>query len=409
MFTNAFNIRHMRALCDAVKLSSVSAAAQKNNLSQAAVSQGLASLETEVGTPLFVRTKTGIAATQCGEIFARRASTALDLHQRGARAALREAGVESKNTRIDRHVTAAQLRALVNVAKFGSFTVAANELGLAQPTVYRSARTLEQTCGFPLFLSTKSGVEVTAAGRIFLRHIKLANDEIRQCLEEISAQTGERHSSFILGTLPLARSQIVPHAVDALIKTEPHSQVSIVDGLYAELLRALREGEIDCLIGALRNPAPADDVIEERLFTDRMALVCGPHHPLTKKPSITLKDAHQYPWVAPPKPTPAGQYLFRTLRIEEWEHTPVRVVSSSLAVLRGLLNRGDYVTIVSRHQIEKDIELGLLVELPVALKDSERNIGLTTRRNWRPTASQKSFIGFLHEAVRQNMPEDSNK
>jgi LysR family transcriptional regulator, regulator for genes of the gallate degradation pathway len=59
---------------------------------------------------------------------------------------------------------------------------------------------------------------------------------------------------------------------------------------------------------------------------------------------------------------------------------------------------GDYITIISLHQIRHEREYGLLVPLPVNLKNSERAIGITTRRGWRPTPAQAKFIEFIEKA-----------
>ena len=112
---------------------------------------------------------------------------------------------------------------------------------------------------------------------------------------------------------------------------------------------------------------------------------------------MTIDDVLAYPWVAPPKNTPAGSYLYDTLRIQDLPNTPVRVVSSSLVLLRGLLMMGDYITIISLNQIAHEYEQGVLVPLPIELADSARAIGLTYRRDWRPTKTQQQFLSYLRE------------
>jgi DNA-binding transcriptional LysR family regulator len=174
-------------------------------------------------------------------------------------------------------------------------------------------------------------------------------------------------------------------------------QVRVVDGRYAELLRSLREGDIDCLIGALRHPTPADDVQQEILFSDALCIVAHPRHPLAGKSNLKLEDTLTYPWIAPPAETPAGQYLFDTLRIQDRPETPVRAVSSSMAILRGVLAEGAYVSIVSRHQIQIDEQLGSIAALDVPLTGHIRNIGLTYRVGWRPTKTQAQFIEHLRK------------
>ncbi|MCB1409796.1 MAG: LysR family transcriptional regulator, partial [Rhodobacteraceae bacterium] len=94
-----------------------------------------------------------------------------------------------------------------------------------------------------------------------------------------------------------------------------------------------------------------------------------------------------------------GSYLFETLRIDQQPRTPVRVVASSLVFLRGLLAQGDYVSIISRHQIETEIRDGHIAPLDIALTGGTRHIGLTYRSSWRPTATQARFLDLLRASI----------
>ncbi|MCA0204835.1 MAG: LysR family transcriptional regulator [Proteobacteria bacterium] len=405
------NLRHMRVFLETARTGSVSAAAERCLLSQPAATQAIARLEAEVGTPLLVRRTRRFSPTPAGGLFVRRVEAALDHLHQGARSALRSARegatwrAGSGRAAFDHLVTAAQLRALIAVAGSGSFTLAAQALGLSQPTIHRAARSLEDVAGVPFFQTTVSGVELTAAAQAFALGAKLAQAEIRQGFEEIGRELGDDRGTFTLGSLPLARTTIVPRATHAMIAETQGVQVRVVDGRYSELLRSLREGELDCLIGALRSPDPAEDVTQEPLFDDLLAIVTHPRHPLAGRTQVSVEETLAYPWVAPPKSTPAGSYLYETLRIQDRPRTPVRVVSSSLVFLRGLMAEGDYVTIVSLHQISTEIADGHLVPLNVALTGNARSIGLTYRTSWRPTATQARFL----ELLRQSSPAETGR
>ena len=202
------NIRHMRTFLEAAKSGSVSVAADRCALSQPAATQAIKRLEADLGTPLLVRRSRSLALTRPGTLFAARVERALDHLHAGARAAVRNSATRAAP--FDRRVTAAQLRTLIAVAGSGSFTVAARRLGLSQPSVHRAARGLEDVAGTPLFKATPSGVDLTAAAQAFLLGAKLAQSEIRQGIEEIGQELGQDRSSFVLGSLPLARTTIVP-------------------------------------------------------------------------------------------------------------------------------------------------------------------------------------------------------
>ena len=390
------NIRHMRVFVETARTGSVSTAAELCHLSQPAATQAVASIEANFGTALLIRNRQRSTLTSCGIHVEYRTKAALKHLRDGARNALREAGHKAvRGQTFELAVTASQLRNLIAIANTGSFTMAARSLGLSQPTVHRTARNLEAVAGLPFFIARPSGVHLTAAADAFMRGAKLAQSELRQAVEDISRETGKERGTFVLGSLPLARTAIVPKALHAMVSTVEGFQVRVVEGRYAELLRSLREGDIDCLIGALRDPIPADDIEQELLFQDALAIVAHPRHPLVDQRMVTLGDTVKFPWIAPPKETPAGQYLFDTLQIDKRAQSPVRVVSSSMAVLRGVLAEGPYVSIVSRHQINLDEALGTIAVLDVPLSGHVRDIGLTYRRGWAPTKTQSLFIEHL--------------
>jgi hypothetical protein len=70
-----------------------------------------------------------------------------------------------------------------------------------------------------------------------------------------------------------------------------------------------------------------------------------------------------------------------------------------MVLVRGLLARGDYLTILSPHQAEVEIAHGDMVQLDMDLPDSRRPIGLTTRTGWVPTATQARFLDLIRAAA----------
>ena len=382
-----FNIRHMNVFVLAVQTGSVSGAADRAHLTQPAASQGIAKLETALGSPLLHRGAGGVSLTGAGKVFAPRVARAL--------------GFLNAQKPLSNKLAAAQLRALIAVGDTGSFTIAARQLGLAQPTVHRAARTLEQIVGSTLFRSYSHGVALTQAGEVLFQNAKLAHAELRQAQEEVAVLLGRGGTQIVIGSLPLARSEILPRAISSVVELDPSTQVRVIDGRYGELLRGLRLGDLDFLIGALRDPAPFGDVQEEVLFQDDLAVICRPGHPLARQRTVDLKETLAFPWIAPPKTTPSGQYLFEALGIADLETTPVRVVSSSLMMVRQMLLQGDFVSVISRHQIDHEVRAGQIAVLPIALEGSRRPIGLSTRKSWRPTEPQMRMLEQIRRSARR--------
>jgi len=400
------NLRHLRAFVEVAHTGGISTAAERVHLSQPAVTQAISGLERRFETPLFERRPEGMFATPAGEVLLLRVRRLFNHLAEGAARAVRLAGRREGRPSADFHsrVTAAQLRALVAIGEAGNFSQAARSLGISQPSIHRAGRDLERQAGIQFFAPTRRGIELTPSAEVFARAVKLAWAEFAQGLAELTRLKGRDATHIAVGSMPLSRSELLPDAADALLREAEGVQISLVDAPYPELLRRLRYGELDVLIGALRDPPPADDVVQEPLFTDTLAVVAGPGHPLASRRGLSLEDTLDYPWVAPPKDTPGGSYLFRTLRIGERDATPVRMVTSSLVAMRGMIARGPYVTILSPRQAAVEIAEGHMVRLDVQLQDSGRTIGLTTRAGWVPTPTEARFLDLVRQAARRLTP-----
>jgi DNA-binding transcriptional LysR family regulator len=78
---------------------------------------------------------------------------------------------------------------------------------------------------------------------------------------------------------------------------------------------------------------------------------------------------------------------------------PVPVECGSVMVIRGLVMESDLLTLLSPDQIAVELEAGMLERIECDLPLGLRTIGLTTRRDWLPTAPQRQLIGMLHDAA----------
>jgi LysR family transcriptional regulator of gallate degradation len=396
------DLPHIRYLCvvdHVFRLKRIGAAADYAHMSQPAATQAVARVEQILGVALFDRRPKGLSPTKAGVLFKRRLDRIL-AHLRTGDSQARRKGSrphpDRKNKPFFTFCTPVQLRALLAIAQTGSFSQAAHLLGVKQPGVHRAARDLSALAGFELFEQTRGGVVLTAAADVFGQQVRLAISEFRQALSEINELTGRDVTKINVGSLPLSRVTLLPAAIDELLKDIGAGvQVNCVDARYDVLLRSLRFGELDILIGALRFPPPSQDIEQEVLFDDRLGIVTSPRHPLVGNANITLEDTLAYPWIAPPKTTPTGRYLFETLKIADRPNTPVRTVSSSVVLLRGLLARGDYISIASAQQIKVDEHMGAMVQLPIDLPNSARPIGLTFRKDWSATPEQTRFLEIL--------------
>lgn len=401
MWTDIPNLRHLRAFAAAVEHGGATRAAERIHLSQPAVTQALAKLEARLGAKLFVVGADGMRPTEIGRLFYDRVARAFALIENGARDAL---GADARRpgdsgARLARLLTVAQLRALAAMQFNRNFSLAARELKLSQPSIHRAARDLERVVGVTLFVAARQGVELTPAASTFARHAALAHAELLQGFAEVGERLDADPGEIVVGTMPFARTKLLPDALNALSRERPRARVRVIAAPYDGLLGRLRYGVIDFLVGALRDPPPIDDVVQEPLFDDPLSIVARRGHPLTRRETVTHADLIGYPWIAPAEQTPARAVFDRLFPPEDVARMPGGLIeTSSLVLLRGLLAGGDRLALLSARQARVELDQGLLALAPFTVPIGARRIGLTYRRGWRPTPTQALLLDLLRRS-----------
>ena len=362
-----------------VRLGSISAAAQAVSITQPAITQGLAKLEAQLATTLFERQPDGMRRTIAAELLAPRVERAL-AHIGSAR------------------VTTAQLRALLALAEGGSYAGASAITGLAQPTLHRALSDLSIALRRPLLERRGRGIVFTQSGRRIIRNFRLARAELEAGLAELESLKGREIGRISVGAMPLSRARVLPTAVAAFHARYPEVQISIAEGAFGDLIEPLRDGELDLMIGALRNPSPGADIEQKPLFFDRPAIVARKGHPLAGTVPNIL-DLASYPWVMPPAGTPLHS-LWRLMFDEMGLALPfVPIECGSVIIIRQLLVASDFLTLLSPDQVAVELEAEWLTIIAEAPPGLSRNIGISTRAGWQPTALQAAFVAQIEQTV----------
>ncbi len=392
------NLRHLHTFREVARLGSVSAAARAVHISQPAVTQAITGLERLFGAALLVRHHTGVALTPAGKICLARIERSMNQLRDALTEATRGAAVQTPDA--GRLVRSSQLDALGAVVEHGNFSVAARARKISQPSIHRAARDLEKLLGVPLFEKTSFGITPTRDAENLARRARLAFAEIEQARAEVHALGGAESGRTVIGAMPLARSYLLPAALLEFTHLHPRHGVAIIEGTYEHLLSGLRAGESDVLIGALRDPAPAADVVQEHLFDDPLAIVARAGHPLTRLRRISSAALRNHQWIAPRTGSPLRAHFDALMCSAGVALQSPPLECNSLAAARAFLLESDRIMLMSAHQIHYEMQAGVLVALPHPAGKVVRPIGLTMRRAWQPTANQHVLLDILRHRAR---------
>lgn len=379
------NLRHLRGLVAVRDEGSVIAAAASVNLSQPALTQGIAKLEKQLGSALFKRRSDGIVETEAGTMVQDRTEAAMT-HL--------AAGLPTGQAETAHRITMTQLRAFLALAGTGSFGEAGRSAGLSQTAVHRAVRDLEGGLALSLVERRGRGVVFTAAGQRLARGGRLALAEITAVVSDLGLN--EDGSTIAIGTLPLARPFLVPEAMARMVTDEPTAGFRVFEGSWAELALQLRDGLVDLMVGEL-SAHDLPDLTQTPLRDDPLVIVGGAQHPLAGPASHSLATLATFPWIVGPVGSP--------LRAE-WERLfagrpmpPRPIECGSVMIIGRLLTSANFLTVLAPDQVALQVRSGLLARVGPPVPGRTFRMGVMTRRGWRPTAVQQRFIDLLREVA----------
>lgn len=395
--------RCIRAVVAVEEAGGVSRAAERLHHSQPAITRAVRELEESLGLVLFERHHGGMIPTPGGRLVIPRFQRALN-YLREAESAMAPLQAKSMQDRLTHRLSQRQLMVLITIARLHNEPRAAQRLKLTQPAVSASLRQLEQHVGTELFLRTRRGMLLTDSGAILARYARLAMRELQIAHAEVTAWQGRTKGHLTIGTLPLSSALLVPKTVDIMRRQSPHISITILDGTYDDLLEALRCGEIDVLVGALRSDMPEGELAQQHLFHDRLSVIARPSHPLVRQDALTLKALQAAEWIAPRAMTPARRGFECEFHNAGLSPPEVVIEASNLSTIRTLLLSSDRVTLISPCQVYFELQTGQLIRLPIRLNGTSRPIGITTRQDNMPTQALLELCDILRE-ISQELEE----
>lgn len=389
----SISFRQLRLLESVGRLASVRRGSEECNLSQPAVTQAIRKLERQLAATLLERRASGSYLTPLGEIFQLRVQSFI-AQVEGALLDLGVSGGEAAISQVAKRISRSQVRSLISLIESGSFPAAASVLGLTQASLQRAARDLESNVRKPIFYRTAAGVMVTPKGIEFGRRLRLATQEIEWGIREIGAARGSSQSQIAIGALPFGGSMLLATVLDEFATNHPKVDVRIVTEGATEMLKRLRAGDVDMVIGLVQETT-AEDLRNESLVQTPYRIVCHRGHPLAERELVTLTDLLAYDWVVGTEGSSRRQCFDRLFRDADRPKAPI--ATSSIPIIRHLLTSNHRLTLMTNYEL--DYEGEAFVALPISTIEPQPSIGVTLRAGWIPTRLHREFVKLLHRRV----------
>jgi LysR family hca operon transcriptional activator len=195
------------------------------------------------------------------------------------------------------------LRYFVAVAEEGGFLAAAEQrLNTSQPSLSRQIRDLEADVGVKLLDRQARGVALTAAGRVFLDHARLALLQVEAATD--GARRAEQPAKRSLAIGFLAGQEVVwlPHALRIIREEAPEAEVTFSSQSSPDLALALMRGKLD--VAFLRRETSSVGLSFKLLAREPLIAVLPADHRLTSRKKIRPQDLAREIYVSSARTSP---------------------------------------------------------------------------------------------------------
>jgi len=302
--------------------------------------------------------------------------------------------------RISRRIRLRDLHVFAAVAKAGSMSRAASQLGVTQPTVSQHIADLETAISQPLLNRGQTGVAPTAYGEALLRHTAEAFDALSQGLREIDfladGTSGEvrvgASESYIAGGFLAA-------GIDRVRQHHPRLVIRVAEANTAALdFNGLRDRSLDIILGRMPAAASCEDIETEVLYHEAIVPVVGVQSCWARAADLTLRDLAAAPWLLAPPGTAVCTMVEDAFRAEGLAPPAAPMTTYSMQLRMQLLTRGDYVSSLPASLLSTNGQRWGLRALPIPL-GRPLPVAVATLRRRNIGSAPRLFLDHLRAAT----------
>lgn len=252
-----------------------------------------------------------------------------------------------------------QLQAFERIVREGSFSRAARQLDITQPTISARIQVLEQEIGGPLFVRGGHRLTLTGRGECFLGYARRALEVLNEGIEAAGLSEEGQRGRITIGTPQSLAGGFLAEAIMEFHNTHPQVDFFVRTGHSEQIIEMLYDGLIK--LGLVSWPFYHADFSELLRFREPLVLVVPAHSPLAKWGKARLeevKSVHRYLLIVPWGPS-AHDFIARVR--EQAGHTTTLPIETVRYIL--LHNLG--AAFLTRATVAEELQTGRLVEVEV--------------------------------------------
>ena len=271
------------------------------------------------------------------------------------------------------------------VAKYNSFTKAAESLMVSQPSLSYSIKVLEEQLGKKLFNRSNHGINLTSDGEKIFNKLKY----VFKLLDEISEDTNGISSKVVLGVRSAYATNILPFYINEFNKRYPNLEIDFIIGVSDQILSLLNNNEIDIMIDEYK--LDGDYVSVPNLSVDSIFFTTKNKYEELKNKKLDLSYFLENP-----------VYLIKRDRVtkqlkEKYPNIKNIIIQSTPLMLKKIEN-DNLIGVSPKIIIRNELESGILKELKTDIELPKSEMYLTYLKKME-NIKIKTVVDFFNKYI----------
>lgn len=278
------------------------------------------------------------------------------------------------------------------VAVEESISKAANKLHISQPAVTWQIKSLEEQINITLFIRTKKGVTLTEEGKILFEYVKQGVESFTNGENMLTNIKNLDYGTISIGASTTVSKHVLMPYLEIFHEKYPNIEIKIVNALTENLIKELRNGNLDMLVLNLPMNKTRDLKIQKVMDVQDVFVGNKKYYELTKG-EIELKKLNNYPLLFQKKPSNTRTFLDNYLKENNTQLIPkTEIVSYNL--IMDFVKSGFGIGYATKEFIKDDLNKSLF-EIKVTPKIPSRYIGIATLNKTIPNYCVKKLINLM--------------
>jgi DNA-binding transcriptional LysR family regulator len=258
-----------------------------------------------------------------------------------------------------------RLQVFYNVAKQLSFTKAAEQLFMTQPAVTFQVKQLEEQFNVRLFERSHGRIALTPAGRLvmdYAERILALSEEMETRVGEL---TGTMSGPLLLGASTTIAEFVLPRILGEFKVEYPQVHTHLTVGNSEMIEHRVADHALD--VGLIESPSHLPGLATEVCCEDELVLICAPGHRFAGVAAVKPGELAGEPFVSRELGSGTREFTDHYLRRGQVAPEDLNIVMElgSPEAIKGVVETGLGVSIMSRERIAKERKLAMLVAVPL--------------------------------------------